>query len=206
MGHRDIAKTIISSNPLSIRKNKIKPFSKEPEKHLEKFLRAQILVCIEKWVSLVGQFNQMSEICFLDKLIHSFIMGSNIQKIQNRICCYWQLVTELDCIKKTRTGTGFFGSMQWSLFYPHHVKKKQPPQFFGGICHDAITVFIHVPFCIRRSPRDFSYHEKSGVWWFGQFNCYNPTSKDLVKLFINAKCFVKVHRLYSPHHTYWSWN
>lgn len=89
-------------------------------------------------------------------------MESNIQKIQSRLCCCWQLVTELDCIK-TRTGTGyFFGSVQCSLFYPHHVKKKHPPQLCGGISLAEITVFIHLLFCIR-SPRDFSYREKSGV-------------------------------------------
>lgn len=30
----------------------------------------------------------------------------------------------------------------------------------------------------------------------------NLTLKDLLKLFFHAKCIVKVHRLYSHHHTY----
>lgn len=168
MGHCDIAKTILSSHSLSIRKNKNKPLSKEPKIQSEKLLTAQIQVCTGKWVSLVGQFDQMSETCFLAELIHSFILGSNIQKIQIRICCYWQLVTELDQIKKIGTGTGYyFGSVQWSFFYPHHVKKKPSPQIFGGFSHAAIAGFIHL-FSCSRSPRDFSYHEKRGVQWFGQ--------------------------------------
>lgn len=109
------------------------PRFKEPKIHPEKFLTVQILICTGKLVSLVGQFDQMSQICFLAELIHPFILGSNIQKIKTRICCYWQVVTELDCIK-TRTDTGYFLVLCNGPCFTHTISRR-------STLHNSLVAF-----------------------------------------------------------------
>lgn len=158
MAHCDIAKTIISSQSLSIRKNKIKPFSKEPEAHPEKFLTAQILVCSGKWVSPVGQFDQMSEICFVAELILSFILGSNIQNLL--------LLEPCD-------PTGLYQEdLEYRLFFQLCAMVPVLPT----PCHEKAPFTIlwwHFPCCIycfyspsllyQKTSRGFFLHEKSGM-------------------------------------------
>lgn len=109
MGHCDIEKTIISSHSLSIRKNKIEPFAQvQGAKDTPREVSDSPNSGLHRKISFSSRPVWPDESDFFHaELIHPFILGSNIQKIKTRICCYWQVVTELDCIK-TRTDTGYF--------------------------------------------------------------------------------------------------
>lgn len=172
MGHHDhIAKPITSSHSLSMRRNKVNPFSEEPEiprkaaDSLNSGLHKEASFSSSP-VSLDGWDLFSHPISTTHRSLgQTFRTSTTDLAAGASLWPNWTVAIRLGQI------FFFFWSVQWSLLYLHHVKKKHPPQFFSDISHAAIAGFIHFLFCMRRSPRDFSDNEKSGGWWwFSQFN------------------------------------